>query len=268
MKIAALVAAMGLAAVANAQIVFTGSPVSQNFDGLPTTAIASAVSSTIGTVYDVSGAAGWKATKISGTGTAATPFAVDNGAGTSGGLYSYGASGSPTPTERALGVLASGSNVLAFGAVVQNNAADAIDSFTLTFNREMWRSSTTNTNILAFAWGVSTGGAITDVNFLTSTALTANTGGDIQGLSPVTTNGAVNGNVAPNQALVTVTISLVTPLPVGDKLYLRWSDVNETGNDAGLAIDDFNFSATVIPTPGSAALVTIGGLVAARRRRA
>jgi hypothetical protein len=53
---------------------------------------------------------------------------------------------------------------------------------------------------------------------------------------------------------------------VGQSLYLRWQDVNNSGNDAGLAIDSFHIE---IPEPSSVALMLLAGLgcVGCVRRR-
>lgn len=273
MKIAALVAAMGLAAVANAQIVFTGSPVSQNFDGLPSAAVTGVISATIGAQASLTsqGALGWSAAKNAGTGSAALPLAFDNGSSNSGGVFNYGLTGS---TDRALGLLASGGFIGTIGAEIVNNAPNAIDSFTVSFSAEEYRKSNgtgTGTsapvlNVLAFAFGVS-GGTATSSNYLTDSSLTPVPAGNVVSTTPTSATAAASIAVFTALGTVNVTVSGLNVAP-GQSIFLRWTDTNDIGNDAGLAIDDFNFSATVIPTPGSAALVTIGGLVAARRRRA
>ncbi|NCZ52810.1 MAG: hypothetical protein EBY81_02775 [Verrucomicrobia bacterium] len=94
----------------------------QNFDALGTASIAGAISSTAGAQSSIGAYAGsstlngWYATKI--VGTAATPTAItaDTGSGTSGLVYNYG---SASATDRALGVLASGTSTMAIGALIK-----------------------------------------------------------------------------------------------------------------------------------------------------
>lgn len=245
-----------IAGTASAQVSFTGSAYTENFDSL--VGQSGAFSATVGTQAAIPGLSTWQGAKIGGTGTAAMNMVVDAGGANSGALYSYGVASDP---DRALGSLASGSNVPAFGVEIVNNASFNISEFTISFDSEAWRSSTTNTNVLAFAWGLS-GGTITSTNFLSSTDMTALISGNVVGPAPVTTNGALN---PPTVTAVSVTITGVDIAP-GQSIFLRWQDANETGNDAGLAVDNFSF--TAIPTPGSAALLGLGGLLLARRRRA
>ena len=46
----------------------------------------------------------------------------------------------------------------------------------------------------------------------------------------------------------------------GEDLWVRWADINDAGNDHGLAIDDVTFSAEAIPEP---ATITMAGLALA-----
>jgi hypothetical protein len=51
---------------------------------------------------------------------------------------------------------------------------------------------------------------------------------------------------------------------IGDTLWIRWVERNDNGNDHGLAIDDFSFSASRSVTPGvipePASLLVWGGV--------
>ena len=79
---------------------------------------------------------------------------------------------------------------------------------------------------------------------------------DINGLdflAPITTGttGLLDGNAAANRTLVSGTISSLSIAP-GGTVVLRWSSVDVTGADDGLAIDDFNITphggAVVLPS--------------------
>ncbi|MFO0832244.1 MAG: hypothetical protein U0637_10440 [Phycisphaerales bacterium] len=255
----AVAALAGVASTSLGALSFTGPALSENFDGLPTANVASAFSATVGVQSAVTNLPNWFATKVAGTGTTATALTANDGSGNSGAMYSYAAAASPS--DRALGTLASASNIFAFGAEIVNSAAYTITDFTITFDKEQYRSSTSTQNVLAFAYGFS-GGSATSTNFLTDTGMTALAAGNVVGDAPVTTNGAL---VPPTTGAVTFTVSGLNWAP-GTSLFIRWTDANDVGNDAGLAIDNFTFNA--VPTPGSLALLGLGGLVAARRRRA
>jgi len=252
-------ALVGAAASAQAGVNYSGGTYTENFDGLPTTTQTALFPFSGQTQVGLSGT-GWAGAKLSGTGSTNMNLIADTGSGNSGGIYSYAAAAAPA--DRALGSLGSGSNVGGYGVEIVNTTGGVITQFTITFDREQYRSSTLTTNTISFAYGVS-GGSATSANFLSDASLTANTAGDLVGDAFVTTNGVL----APPSIItnVTATITLGTPLPAGGSLYLRWSDKDDTGNDAGIAIDNFRFSA--VPTPGALALLGMGGLVAARRKR-
>lgn len=237
----ALLLASLLAPWAYGQVNFTGATYTQTFDGLPTTAVTGLFSATAGTQSSLTGASGWSGAKIGGSNTTtAQNFLVDTGSSSSGGIYSYGAA---STTERALGMLASGSNIFAFGAEFLNTSGGTITSITITLRAEFWRSSTSVQNTLPFAYGFS-GGTATSANYLTDTSLTPASALNVTGPAAVTTNGALNGNDAANQANLTTTINGLSWAP-NTSLYIRWTDTNDAGNDAGLAIDDFTITGTV-----------------------
>ncbi|MFM9959030.1 MAG: hypothetical protein ACKVZJ_13265 [Phycisphaerales bacterium] len=256
MKNFAIVALLAATGTASAQYSFTGANIVESFDGL--VSASSPFSASVGAQATVPGLV-WSGAKIAGTGSTNMPYNVDNGGLNTGGLYNYGLTGN---TDRALGAIASASNTAAFGVFFTNNSGAAVTEFTLSFNGEQYRSSTSTQNVLTFAWGTSTTAGVTDSNFLSSPALTAATNGDIVGQPPVAANGVLNPPVVTNRS---VTISGLNVLP-GGKIYVRWSDFNDVGNDAGLAIDNLTFSA--VPTPGATALLGLAGIAALRRRRA
>lgn len=258
MRAMGLLIAVGLCAPAMATIVYNGGTISENFDTLPTANVTGVFSATAGVQAAIPGLTAWSGAKIAGSGTAATNFIANDGTSNTGALFSMGLAGNG---ERALGTTASGTNVFAFGVDLVNGTGGVLTQVTISFTKEQWRSSTSTNNVLSFAYGLS-GGSITGANFLSDASLSPETNLDVVGDPFVTTNGALN---PPSTALVSYTITGLN-WQAGDSLFIRWSDVNDIGNDAMLGIDDFSFAA--VPTPGTAALLGLGGLVMARRRRA
>lgn len=253
----ALLTALAVTAPALASVSYTGGTYLENFDTLPSATVNGAFSATIGVQSPVPGPTGWDGAKIAGTGTTAANFIADFGDSNTGTLHSYGATGTG---ERALGALASGTNIMAFGLELINNSIDTFAEVTIAFDREQWRSSTTVANTLVFAYGLS-GGAITSANYLSEASMSPFVAGDLVGDAPVSPNGPLPPTVVP----VALTITGLTWSP-GQSLFIRWSDANDGGSDAGLAVDNCQISA-IVPTPGAASLLALAGLVGLRRRR-
>jgi MYXO-CTERM domain-containing protein len=262
--IAAVAALAGIASVANAALV-----VSQDFDGLGTTTLTAVIvnaneTTAIGALS--SGNQTWAGLRTGGT-AGTQNIVADAGAGNSGVLYSYGISGD---SDRALGSLASGSNSPRFGVAILNSTTESLTEFTASFSAEEWRraipatsTGTAAQNVLAFAYGTSAMG-VTVSDFLSSASMVANTDGNIVGTTPLAFGGGTQV-VYTDLGTVSVTVSGLSVAP-GESFFLSWADFNDLGNDAGLAIDNFSF--TAVPTPGTVALMGLAGLVAGRRRRA
>jgi hypothetical protein len=263
----ALLAVVALQLSARAEIVLTTSTYTQNFDSLGTTSTTSAFSGT--TISQIPKLTDWDGARVGGSGTSANLIA-DNGAGNSGGLYSYGAAGG---ADRALGALASGTNIMGFGFQLRNNTGAAITSIDIAFTQENWRSSTSNQNTIVAGWSL-TSAAVTSSSYLTaaSTEFSTVAALNLVGPAPVTTNGALDGNLASNQVSRSASITGLS-LAQGESIFFRWTDANDVGNDAGLAIDNFTltaFSSSAVPEPATLSLlgVAIGlGAVARFRRK-
>jgi hypothetical protein len=221
-------------------ISFTGPDLTQNFDGIVVT--TNPFTAVIGEQYRVPGAFGFTGAKVGGNGSNPMPFVASNGSALSGGIYSFAADA--TTSDRALGTIASGSNAPAFGVAITNNSGAPINAFTITFDAEQYRSSTSVTNTLVFSYGTASGGA-TLADYLTSATLVAAVQGDINGDPFVGSNGVL---VPPTVKNVVATIVPASPIAAGDTVFLRWVDTDNTGSDAGLAIDNFTFSTTVPAT--------------------
>jgi hypothetical protein len=181
------------------------------------------------------------------------------GAGTAntGSFWSHGAADS---TDRALASLASNTMgaEMYMGLLLQNNTGETLGSFTLGYNGEQWRDGGANggtpvAQSLAFGWST-TATAISDAGFNSVAELGYN--------SPVFVNtgsgAAVDGNAAGRVAVGPFAVENIN-WASGEYLWLRWADVNNSGNDHGFGIDDLTFSAAaVVPEPSMIALIGLG----------
>ncbi|RZL12605.1 MAG: hypothetical protein EOO62_10585, partial [Hymenobacter sp.] len=229
---------------AHAQASLTASPYTQTFDGLAN-AGASNAKTTLPT--------GWDFTETGTSALADNLYGTDNGASSSGNVYSYGATAG---TDRALGSLRSGSIAAVIGAQFANNTGAALPSLALTYTGETWRvGGTGRADKMTFeystdATSLSTGTwtAITALDYTNNSATATSTAG---GSTPVQTT-AVTGTIA--------SLNLAT----GATIWFRWTDTDASGADDGMAIDDISLSwGTSNPTgatlTASVASLTFGG---------
>ena len=258
-KLSAALAALAFAGTAHATVVIgSASQVyNQNFDSLALSgaAVPWANDSTL---------TGWSL--FTGAGSAITTYAAGTGSSTTGAFYSFGGSGS---AERAFGGLGSGGAYFgspASGAVagymavaLTNSTGAALDGFTVAFDGEQWRDAgnnppTAQTMVLQYGFGAT----------FASVSSWSTPGGAFNWTSTVntTTGAAVDGNTAGLVAGRGGTINTVWN--AGDTLWIRWIENNDVGNDAGLAIDNFAFTAgaSVVPLPPALSLLLsgLGGL--------
>ncbi len=260
------VVAMGDAATA-APLGYLGGTISENFDTLTTDLTNS---SQIGlpktafylnpAVNSLTGLVGWQGNN---QGTSATSeYRSQNGSqsGNLGrGVVSFGSNGS---TERALGALPTSNQKNQFGLVLQNDSALTFDRFDISFVGEQWRRGEVGvSNTMTFAYGIA---ANIDVGLTNVAALSFSNPNNQNAPTEV----ALDGNLAGNQVPVAGSVGGLSWGP-GQTLVLRWAISEGPGQDNGMGIDNFEFTAHPVPEPtfSCAALLTSALLAGTYRRR-
>ncbi len=193
---------------------------------------------------------GWLMTEAGANSNSSVRIAND-GLLTSGDTALLGNAGS---NERSLGSLASGSLSSQFGARIVNDSGDTLNNLTIRYIGEQWkdgRSAAAVTNALTFSYAIDaaslTDGDYTNVPDLDFVA-------PVGGADPQTgTDEVLDGNQVENQVEVGgesgFVVSGLNWLP-GQVLWIRWTDLNDPGNDDALGIDNFAFSAEASSVPG------------------
>ncbi|NPV36163.1 MAG: hypothetical protein HPY80_05795 [Bacteroidales bacterium] len=216
-----------------------GSTVTQNFDGIGTSATA-----TLPT--------GWKADKnttprtlgsYASAGTATEQRAGNNmSTYAANGIYNYGAGDATTATDRAVGGLSSSSASKSVNVYVQlyNNGTSAIDNFTISYSVEKYRN------------GSNPSGFSIQMHYSTDGSTWNSAGNDF--LTSFPADGDNNGFASAPGATVSVTNkTLNQSLAAGSSLYLAWNysvtSGTTTSNAQALSIDDVSITANAASTP-------------------
>jgi len=214
-------------AAANISLTSLNTVYTQNFNALATSGASDTVP------------AGWSFHETGNNANAL--YTAGDGSSNSGDTYSFGIG-----SDRAFGMLQSGSLIPMIGVCFTNNTGQTITSLDLSFTGEQWRLGTVGrADRLDFQYS-------TDATSLTTGTWFHADALDFSG--PVTTGstGALDGNLAANGTAISAS---VTGLSVanGATIFLRWTDFNASGTDDGLAIDDFSLT----PKGGAAPPLTL-----------
>ncbi|MEI7576692.1 MAG: PEP-CTERM sorting domain-containing protein [Armatimonadota bacterium] len=201
-----------------------------------------------------------------------------------GGFKNYGISGD---ADRSLGTLASGTSVtgvtnlsMNMGLSLLNGTTTSTGTVALDYTLKTWRFGAANQAdgyTLSYALfkggsGYSASSLSNDANWkMGATYYQSNGGADTFANTPpsATQAGAdagVNGNLAANQRAIKARFELSRNGDLyepGDLLVIRFSDLNNPGNDQGISIDNLQ----VVPEPASMAVLGLGIFGLARRRR-
>lgn len=223
---------LGIKGFAQTSVNSIGSPVSENFNGLPSTGV-------VGLWSQSSTVSGWYGYETDPY-RKAVEIMPDSGAQASGRLYSYGRAGS---TERCLGSLGSGStDSIVFGWRLKNNTGFAVNSVTISFTGEQWRrGANVNTNKLAFYYKVASSISSIDsleIKNLSTSGYTSFPALDFISPKTASTASILNGNDTANSRKFSQTLSV--NIANGEEIMIMWFDDDEVGNDHGLGIDDIS----------------------------
>ena len=233
----------------NAQfsIAATGTTYTQDFNSL-----------TNGAWADGSTLNGWYAR------TDATPtissYGANTGSTTTAGLYAFGVAGVGPLTDRALGYAPSnaftGSAGTGKGYVgwrLKNNTGVTVAGVTVTWTGEQWRDNNNSAaHSLELSW--QTGAVVSDpVGGPWTPAAPSFTSPQHSGGTAV-----LDGNSATNRT-VGISVTFSVTIPAGEEIMLRWEDLNNSGNDHFLTIDDVSVSVSCIDSDGDSVCDELDG---------
>ncbi|HVT10943.1 MAG TPA: PEP-CTERM sorting domain-containing protein [Fimbriimonadaceae bacterium] len=244
MKTTITLLALAVAFSASAQVVLTGSPYTQDFDSLAQTGTGITWTNNLPTAL----MPGWYST--------AATYDADDGSVPLSGQYSYGSVGSG---ERALGSTALNGALLMYGMQIQNGSGGTFNSLQISYTGEQWRSGGVSlTDSLVFEYSTNATSLFTGT-WTPFSALDFN--------APITSGvGALNGNLAANEAFMSATIGSLS-WASGTDVWVRWKHIGNSSRDA-LALDNVQLNATAVPEPASVVGFGVAflGLLATRRR--
>jgi uncharacterized repeat protein (TIGR01451 family) len=215
-----------LPAVAQVSLTALDAAYMQNFDTLPQTGAGNAWA-------DNSTITGWYAKRTAGT----LAINAADGSSNAGALYSFGSTGG---SDRALGSIGSGSTgTVYWGVRLQNNTGGTITSLDVAYTGEQWRDGGAAAGSLAqtATFSYVTGNPVSTDLSIGGTGVSA-----LDFTSPsfgATTGVALNGNLAANRTAKSMTITGLSLAP-GNEIMLRWTDIDNSGADHALAVDDFS----------------------------
>ena len=204
---------------------------------------------TNGTWTDNTTLTGWYA-RTDATASIIT-YGANTGTTTTGALYAFGVAGTNPITERALGMASSnaftgatGTRKGYYGWRLRNNTGAAISAITIIWTGEQWRrenNAASHTLNLFYQTG-------TTVTNLTAGSWTAAPSTFTSPIVGATLGTALDGNAPANRA-ASISVTITVTVAAGDEIMLRWEDLNDTGNDHLMAIDDVTVNATPVVVP-------------------
>lgn len=216
---------LSIAMAGSAQYVYStlGSTYAQDLNGLGT-ASASPAAGELGAIN--AGLTGWSFSE-SGTG-ANTTITAGTGSSATGDTYNFGLAAN---SDRTLGGLRSGSVTPLFGFQFLNNTGSTISTLQIAFTGKTWRvGSAGRADRLDFQYSAN------------ATSLTTGTWTDVDALDYGNPGQATGSGSVQHSAAISANITGLN-LTAGALFFLRWVDVDASGADDGMGVDDFSLTA-------------------------
>jgi autotransporter-associated beta strand protein len=209
---------------ASAQFNLTGSNYTQDFNTLPTNTTNGVLNRDLENVnlaldgwYFFNAGSVTNANLIASTGTSTT-----------GGNQNLGLAGN---TDRSLGGLSVNNTVPSWGFWFSNSVGATITNLQIVYKGETWRVSVTSrSDSYSFSYSGTN----------TSLAASTWTNDNSLGYTNVATNATGSGSLLQS---ATISNNLAVNITNGGTFFLRWLDVNISGNDDALSMDDFSLTA-------------------------
>ncbi len=199
---------------------------------------------TSGTWADNTTLSGWYA-RTDNT-ASITTYGANTGSTTTGAFYAFGVAGTNALTDRALGfghsnafTGGSGTGKAYMGWRLKNNTGSNIEALTIVWTGEQWRkenNASAHSLSLYYQTDVS-------VSALTSGTWTSASSVFTTPIYAATTAAALDGNASANR-VASITATIVVSIPAGNEIMLRWEDLNDSGNDHLMGIDDISVTAS------------------------
>lgn len=152
-----------------------------------------------------------------------------------GGIYSFGPQGT---AERALGSIATTSSAgdIAYGVLLKNNSGVVLYGLELDYDSEQWRDSGEDgIQNVELSYQIADEIDLHPDALLDNNAYTHVPDGDLHSTNEGTTSQALDGN----SNAVHVHITIPIELNHGQEIFIRFYDVNNSGFDKAMAIDNF-----------------------------
>ncbi len=149
----------------------------------------------------------------------------------------------------------------AYGVRFTNDTGLVQSNLTVSYTGEQWRNANgagAVTNTLSFSYQIASA-PLTDADATDAQTWTPFSALDFH--SPIVNAGgsgtALDGNAAANRQIFTNIVLTGAVVQPGQEIFLRWRDVDDSGSDAGLALDDLTVSFQSVNSSQTPPVITL-----------